>query len=60
MKSINPKVFISYSHDSDDYKDWVVSFANRLILEGIDVTLDQYDLVLGDKKSQIYGREYCK
>ena len=49
MENINPKVFISYSHDSDDYKDWVVSFANRLILEGIDVTLDQYDLVLGDK-----------
>lgn len=45
----NPKVFISYSHDSNDYKDWVIAFSNRLILEGIDVILDQYDLILGDK-----------
>ena len=42
------KVFISYSHDNDDYKDWVRSFADRLIVEGVEVTLDQYDLKLGD------------
>jgi len=45
---MNPKVFISYSHDSQDYKDWVRSFADRLIVDGIDVTLDQYDLALGE------------
>ena len=45
---MNPKVFISYSHDSQDYKDWVRSFADRLIGDGIDVTLDQYDLALGE------------
>lgn len=45
---MNPTVFISYSHDSQDYKDWVRSFADRLISQGVAVTLDQYDLALGD------------
>lgn len=45
---INPNVFISYSHDSEDYKDWVRSFSDRLTSEGIKTTLDQYDLTLGD------------
>jgi len=45
---MNPRVFISYSHDSKDYLDWVRSFADRLIGQGIIVTLDQYDLALGD------------
>lgn len=44
---MNPKVFISYSHDSEDFKDWVRAFADRLIGGGVDVTLDQYDLKLG-------------
>ncbi len=45
---MNPKVFISYSHDSQDYKDWIRSFADRLTTQGVVVTLDQYDLALGD------------
>jgi len=44
---MNPKVFISYSQDDDIYKDWVKNFADRLIRDGIEVTLDQYDLQLG-------------
>ena len=45
---MNPKVFISYSHDSEEYKAWVKSFADRLISDGINAILDQYDLALGD------------
>jgi hypothetical protein len=39
----NPKVFISYSHDSTAHGDEVLRFGNRLRSEGIDCTLDQYE-----------------
>jgi len=37
-------VFISYSHDSMEHKDWIRSVAEQLIKYGIDVFLDQYEL----------------
>ena len=42
-----PKVFVSYSHDSQDHKDWVLKLATRLVANGVDVILDQWDLSLG-------------
>lgn len=39
----NPKVFISYSHDSVTHGDEVLRFSNRLRSEGIDCSLDQYE-----------------
>jgi len=42
-----PKVFISYSHDSDDHKEWVYALACRLVESGVDTVLDQWDLQLG-------------
>lgn len=42
-----PKVFISYSHDSEQHKDWVLGLATRLVANGVDVVLDQWDLTLG-------------
>ena len=44
--------FISYSWDSDEHKDWVRDFADALISNGVAVTLDQYDLNLGDDQYQ--------
>ena len=44
----NPKVFISYSHDSPEHKQWVSELAARLRRNGIDAILDQWDLGLGD------------
>ena len=44
----NPKVFISYSHDSPEHKRWVSELAARLRHNGIDVILDQWDLGPGD------------
>ena len=38
---MNP-VFISYSHDSDVYRDRVLSLSERLRDDGIDTRLDQY------------------
>ncbi len=44
----SPKVFLSYSHDSAQHKDWVRQLAERLRHDGVDVTLDQWDLRPGD------------
>ena len=37
-----PKVFISYSHDSQEHEDRVLSLADRLRTDGIDAVIDQY------------------
>lgn len=42
-----PKVFISYSHDSDDHKTWVRHIAEELFKGGVYVRLDQWDLKFG-------------
>ena len=39
-----PTVFISYSWDDEFHKGWVRELADKLIENGIDVYLDQYDL----------------
>ncbi|QEY16325.1 TIR domain-containing protein [Cellvibrio sp. KY-GH-1] len=43
-----PKVFISYSHDSQDHKKWVLDLATRLRNNGIDAIIDQWELRPGD------------
>src|SRR5215212_2878123 len=45
-----PKVFVSYSWTSTDHVDWVVRLADRLVLSGVDVVLDQWDLMPGHDK----------
>jgi hypothetical protein len=42
-----PSVFVSYSHDSADHKTWVLGLATRLVANGVDILLDQWDLRLG-------------
>ena len=37
-----PRVFISYSHDDDSHRDFVLGLANRLRSEGIESWIDQY------------------
>jgi TIR domain len=39
-----PTAFISYSHDSQEHKRWVLEFATRLRSNGVDATLDQWEL----------------
>jgi TIR domain len=39
-----PKVFVSYSHDTPEHKQWVLELATRLRACGVDATLDQWDL----------------
>jgi len=40
-------VFISYSWDNENHKEWVLNLADSLVTNGIDVLLDQYDLSAG-------------
>jgi formylglycine-generating enzyme required for sulfatase activity len=40
----NPSVFLSYSHDSVAHKAWVRKLAEDLRGQGVDATLDQWDL----------------
>lgn len=44
----SPIVFISYSHDSSEHKEWVLQLATRLRSNGVDVILDRWDLRLGN------------
>ena len=45
--STAPRVFTSYSHDNSAHKDWVLRLADRLVRNGVDVILDQWDIRLG-------------
>ncbi|PDT73634.1 toll/interleukin-1 receptor domain-containing protein [Bradyrhizobium sp. C9] len=51
-----PKAFISYSHDSDAHKAWVLQLASDLRANGIDVVLDQWDLAPGQDVSLFMQR----
>jgi hypothetical protein len=51
-----PKAFISYSHESSAHKDWVLKLASDLRARGVDVVLDQWDLVAGQDVSLFMQR----
>lgn len=42
-----PKVFVSYSHDDQKHKEWILALSTRLVANGVNVILDQLDLNLG-------------
>ena len=46
------KVFISYSHDSPEHKQWVLELGTKLVQNGVDVVLDRWDLTPGDNFTQ--------
>ncbi len=43
-----PTVFVSYSHESADHKNWVLRLASDLRKQGVDAILDVWDLKPGD------------
>jgi TIR domain len=45
-------VFMSYSWDSDDHKNWVRLLAERLVSNGVHVFLDQWDVQYGESLTQ--------
>lgn len=49
MRETHPIVFVSYSWDSEDHKAWVKELCTRLRADGVDVRLDQWEVVPGDQ-----------
>lgn len=45
--SERPVVFISYSWDDEEHKEWVLNLANRLARDGVEVILDRFYLKPG-------------
>ena len=43
------KVFISYSWESKEHSDWVNSLADKLLADGIEAIIDNYDVSPGDR-----------
>lgn len=56
----NPIVFISYSWEDDDHKEWTLQLVNRLRADGVDAHIDQYDLSLGERLPQFMEQEITK
>lgn len=49
VNNMNPKVFISYAWEDKGHREWVQSFADRLLECGVEAIIDTYDLELGDR-----------
>ena len=52
----HPKVFISYSHDSSEHKQWVLGLSEKLRDKGVNAILDQWDLNPGDDRTLFMER----
>jgi hypothetical protein len=39
-----PRVFVSYSHDTVEHQERVLTFADRLRADGVDAEIDQYNV----------------
>ena len=50
MEDIKPKTFISYSWSSQGHRENIRVYAERLMSDGVDVILDQWDLREGQDK----------
>ena len=51
-----PKVFVSYSWDSENHKNWVLDLCTKLRTAGVDVRLDQWHLQLGESITRFMER----
>jgi hypothetical protein len=56
VKNSEPTVFISYSHDSEEHKDWVLQLATRLRSNGVNVILDRWNIKLGSNLASFMER----
>ncbi len=52
-----PKVFISYSWESEEHKLWVRTLAERLTKNGVNTRLDQWHIVPGQSLTQFMEAE---
>jgi len=58
--TIQPLVFISYSHDSIEHKNWVLQLATRLRSNGVEIILDRWNLKLGSDLASFMERGLSK
>jgi hypothetical protein len=58
--SNRPSVFLSYAWESEELKRWVLEFAKQLRGKGVDVTLDQWNLGLGDNRFQFMEKSVTR
>lgn len=52
----NPKAFVSYSWSSEEHQQWVLDLATQLRENGVDVTIDKWDLKEGHDAIQFMER----
>ena len=52
MERTTPTAFISYSWETDEHGAWVLSLAERLRRDGVDVKLDQWETAPGDQLAE--------
>lgn len=57
---IEPAVFIFYSHDSEEHKNWGLQLATRLRSNGVNVILDRWNLKLGSDLASFMERGLSK
>lgn len=55
-----PKVFISYSHDNEEHKNWVLQLSTSLRSNGVDVILDRWNNKLGSDITQFMEKGLSK
>lgn len=53
----HPVVFISYSWEDEEHKEWALKLVDRLIGDGIDAHIDRYELDHGDRLPQFMEQE---
>lgn len=51
---------MSYSHDSEEHKEWVLQLATRLRSNGVDVLLDRWNVKLGSDLAAFMEQELSK
>src|SRR4051812_25772594 len=51
-----PRAFLSYAWENEEHRAWVREFATRLRTDGVNVTLDQWDVQPGDQLSAFMER----
>ena len=52
-----PRVFISYSWESQEHKQWVRILAEKLVKNGVDVRLDQWHVKYGESVTRFMEEE---
>ena len=50
------KIFISYCWSSSEHEEWVISLAERLMSDGVDVIIDKWDLKEGNDKYDLWNQ----